>query len=73
MAKYVDVERIGDFERVKKQLESRWLELETTPNAFRYKLNIQRQKVITNGPYKVLVQVNRLEPKKKQSMAYKWL
>lgn len=74
IVKFVDVNQIGDFENVRKQLETRWLELETIPNVFRYKLNIQKQKVITNGPFPILVQVSSFEQQKVGVLArMKWM
>lgn len=51
------IKRSDDFKELRKQIEFRWLELETMPSTFRYKLNIQKQKTITNGPYNILMQV----------------
>lgn len=57
MTTVLNIERSDNFKDLRKQIEARWLELETMPSTFRYKLNIQKQKIISNGPFKVLIQV----------------
>ncbi|XP_031639769.1 GDP-D-glucose phosphorylase 1 [Contarinia nasturtii] len=42
---------------VEQQLTERWLELEKNSNAFRYKLNVQKQKTL-DGKFNAIVQLN---------------
>lgn len=45
-----------ESQELKNELMSRWTRLESTPGVFRYKLNVQKQKVLP-GDYKFVVQV----------------
>lgn len=56
MSNVFAIAKINDFDAVKNQIEQRWTELENNSNAFRYKLNVQKQKIL-DGNLKFLVQV----------------
>lgn len=56
MSESIIIRSLTDFKLLESQLKKRWLELEDVPNAFRYKLNVQKQKFL-DGKLKFLVQV----------------
>lgn len=56
MSESIPIERLTDFKLLECHLVKRWLNLQNNPNAFRYKLNVQRQRVL-HGKLNILVQV----------------
>lgn len=56
MPESIPIKRLPDFKWLECHLVQRWLNLQTNPNAFRYKLNVQRQKVL-HGKLNIFVQV----------------
>lgn len=56
MSNVFAIAKMNDFDAVKNQIEQRWTELEKNSNAFRYKLNVQKQKIL-DGNLNFLVQV----------------
>lgn len=46
MCELLKIQKLSDFKLLEKQLTERWLELEKNSNAFRYKLNVEKQKIL---------------------------
>ncbi|XP_055303240.1 GDP-D-glucose phosphorylase 1 [Sitodiplosis mosellana] len=46
MSEVLKIQKLADFKALEKQLNERWLELERDSNAFRYKLNVQKRKIL---------------------------
>lgn len=60
MSESIPIKRLTDVKLLECHLVKRWLSLQNNPNAFRYKLNVQRQKVLP-GKLNIYVQVNSNE------------
>lgn len=56
MKEIIKITQLSDFKVLEKQLTERWLDLERNSDAFRYKLNVQKQKIL-DGSLHFLVQV----------------
>lgn len=65
MIKQIHIKSLVDIKALESVLQERWLYLQENTNAFRYKLNVQKQKVL-DGRLNFLVQVkiNSFELKK---------
>lgn len=59
MCELLKIKKLYDFKLLEKQLTERWLELEKNSNAFRYKLNVQKQKIL-DGKLNFLLTVSCL-------------
>lgn len=57
MSEVLKIQKLADFKVLEKLLTERWLELERNSNAFRYKLNVQKQKIL-DGKLHFIVPVN---------------
>lgn len=56
MSEPMIIKSVADFKILEDILKQRWLELQDIPNVFRYKLNVQKQKIL-NGKLKFVAQV----------------
>lgn len=54
--KKIKVESVYDLNKLKDEITENWLKLQNTSSLFRYKLNIQKQKILP-GNYKFVVEV----------------
>lgn len=57
LSKMIKIKSLSDFKELERKLTERWLDLEQNSNAFRYKLNVKKQKIL-DGKLRVLMQVS---------------
>lgn len=55
--KQIKVKSVYDLKKLKTEITENWMKLQDAPGVFRYKLNVQKQKILP-GDYKFVVEVS---------------